>query len=122
MCIRDSIKDLLIIDGRNHYPDDIEGTVTELTRGRVAAVSVDRGAGEQLVVVAEIKDRGQPVDFGELRGQITSAVTNRHGVRVADIVFVAPGSIPITTSGKTRRSAAGDHYRDGAFVRSDSAQ
>ncbi|WP_322590798.1 fatty-acid--AMP ligase [Gordonia otitidis] len=116
------IKDLLIIDGRNHYPDDIEGTVTELTRGRVAAVSVDRGAGEQLVVVAEIKDRGQPVDFGELRGQITSAVTNRHGVRVADIVFVAPGSIPITTSGKTRRSAAGDHYRDGAFVRSDSAQ
>ena len=116
------IKDLLIIDGRNHYPDDIEGTVTELTRGRVAAVSVDRGAAEQLVVVAEVKDRGTPVDYAELRSQVTSAVSNRHGVRAADVVFVAPGSIPITTSGKTRRSSVGDHYRDGVFVGLDSAQ
>ncbi len=46
------IKDLLIIDGRNHYPDDIEGTVTELTRGRVAAVSVPGEHAEELVVIA----------------------------------------------------------------------
>lgn len=116
------IKDLLIIDGRNHYPDDIEGTVTELTRGRVAAVSVDRGSAEQLIVVAEIKERGEPVDYSQLRNDVTSAVSNRHGVRAADVVFVAPGSIPITTSGKTRRSAVGDHYRDGVFVGLDSAQ
>ena len=49
------IKDLLIVDGRNHYPDDIEATVKEFTGGRVAAISVPDDASEKLVVIAELK-------------------------------------------------------------------
>ena len=113
------IKDLLIIDGRNHYPDDIEGTVTELTRGRVAAVSVPGEHAEELVVIAEVKDRGEPVNLDELRAAVVATISGRHGVRAADVVYVAPGSIPITTSGKTRRAAAGETYRTGGFARLD---
>ncbi|MFT4042007.1 MAG: fatty-acid--AMP ligase [Gordonia sp. (in: high G+C Gram-positive bacteria)] len=116
------IKDLLIIDGRNHYPDDIEGSVTEFTRGRVAAVAIDTDGAEQLVVVAEIKDRGEPIAFDDLRNQISSVISTRHGLRASDILFVAPGSIPVTTSGKTRRAAAGDKYRAAGFVRLGAAQ
>ena len=52
------IKDLLIVYGRNHAPDDIEATVSELTRGRVAAIAVANDGVEQLVVVIETKKRG----------------------------------------------------------------
>ena len=52
------IKDLLIVDGRNHYPDDIEATVQEITGGRVAAISVPDERTERLVAIAEVKKRG----------------------------------------------------------------
>ena len=52
------IKDLLIVDGRNHYPDDIEATIQEITGGRVAAISVADDLSEQLVAIAELKKRG----------------------------------------------------------------
>src|ERR1700722_12797878 len=51
------IKDLLIIRGRNHYPEDIEATVQEITRGRVAAISVPVNSTEQLVTIIELKKR-----------------------------------------------------------------
>ena len=51
------IKDLLIIRGRNHYPEDIEATVQEITRGRVAAISVPLNSTEKLVTVIELKKR-----------------------------------------------------------------
>ncbi|PRC50282.1 acyl-CoA synthetase, partial [Mycobacterium sp. ITM-2017-0098] len=49
------IKDLLIIRGRNHHPEDIEATVQEITRGRVAAISVPVNSTENLVTVIELK-------------------------------------------------------------------
>ena len=52
------IKDLLIVDGRNHYPDDIEATIQEITGGRVAAISVPDDRTEQLVAIIELKNRG----------------------------------------------------------------
>src|SRR4029077_1946832 len=52
------IKDLLIIRGRNHYPEDIEATVQEITRGRVAAISVPVNSTEKLVTVIEVKEPG----------------------------------------------------------------
>ena len=52
------IKDLLIIRGRNHYPEDIEATVQEITGGRVAAISVPVNSTEKLVTVIELKKRG----------------------------------------------------------------
>ncbi len=118
------IKDLLIVYGRNHAPDDIEATVSELTRGRVAAIAVANDGVEQLVVVIETRKRGDSDEeamqkLADLKREVTSAVSNSHGVAVADLVLVHAGSIPITTSGKIRRSSCVDLYQRKQFLRLD---
>ncbi len=118
------IKDLLIIRGRNHYPEDIEATVQEITRGRVAAISVPVHNTENLVTVIEVKKRtDRNGDAGrwlsEVKSDVTSAISNAHGLNVADLVLVSPGSIPTTTSGKIRRAACAEQYRSDQFVRLD---
>ncbi len=120
------IKDLLIVDGRNHYPDDIEATIQEITGGRVAAISVADDLSEQLVAIAEFKKRGSPDEDAlhknrvhTMKLEITSAISRSHGLRLADLVLVPPGSLPITTSGKVRRSACTERYRGGEFTRLD---
>ena len=115
------IKDLLIVDGRNHYPDDIEATVQEITGGRVAAISIPDERTERLVAIAEVKKRGSEEEarhrLQTVKREVTSAISKSHSVRVADLVLVAPGSIPITTSGKVRRSACVERYRQDEFSR-----
>jgi long chain fatty acid CoA FadD26 len=118
------IKDLLIVDGRNHYPDDIEATIQELTGGRAAAISVPHEQTERLVVVAEIKRRGDSDDeirnrLERVKREVTAAVSKVHSVRVTDLVLVAPGSLPITTSGKVRRAACAERYGRKEFIRVD---
>ena len=118
------IKDLLIVDGRNHYPDDIEVTIGEITAGRVAAVSIQDETTEKLVGIAEIKPPGgTPEEAAEklrdLKRRVATTVKNVHGVRVADLVLVGQGSLPITTSGKVRRSACVEQYRLDQFSRMD---
>jgi len=118
------IKDLLIIRGRNHYPEDIEATVQEITRGRVAAIAVPLDSTEQLVTVVEITKRGDSDEdaktrLGEVRSDVTAAISNAHGLNIGDLVLVAPGSIPTTTSGKVRRAACVDLYRQDRFARLD---
>jgi fatty acid CoA ligase FadD28 len=118
------IKDLLIVYGRNHSPDDIEATSQEITGGRVAAIAVPDEASEQLVVIMEVKKRGASDEdvmhkFAVVKREVTSAISNSHGLGVADLVLVPPGSIPITTSGKVRRAACVEQYRHGQFVRLD---
>ena len=118
------IKDLLIVHGRNHSPDDIEVTVQEITGGRVAAISVAEGDTEKLVAVIELKKRGDShAEVAEkllaVRQEVASAIFNAHGLGIGDLVLVAPGSIPITTSGKVRRAACVELYRLGQFDRLD---
>lgn len=119
------IKDLLIVYGRNHSPDDIEATIQEITRGRCAAISVpsDRST-EKLVAIIELKKRGDSDPdalerLGAIKREVTSALSASHGLSVADLVVVAPGSIPITTSGKIRRAACVEQYRHDQFARLD---
>lgn len=117
------IKDLLIVHGQNHAPDDIEATISELTKGRVAAIAVPEYGVEQLVVIMEIRgySDAQVLDkITAIKREVTSAIFNTHGIGVADLVPVRPGSIPITTSGKIRRSACIDQYRQKQFARLDS--
>ncbi|BBY29762.1 fatty-acid--AMP ligase [Mycolicibacterium sediminis] len=117
------IKDLLIVRGRNHYPDDIEATVGAVSGGRVAAISVDDDTEEQLVAIVEVKERATPEEtrerLSDAKSEITSAISTAHGISAADLVFVARGSIPITTSGKIRRQACVEQYRQDRFVRLD---
>jgi fatty acid CoA ligase FadD21 len=118
------IKDLLIIRGRNHYPEDIEATVQEITGGRVAAISVPVKSTETLVTVIELKKRGDSDEeamrwLSGVKSDVTSAISNAHGLNVEDLVLVSPGSIPTTTSGKIRRAACVEQYRQDQFIRLD---
>jgi fatty acid CoA ligase FadD28 len=118
------IKDLLIVYGRNHSPDDIEATIQEITHGRCAAIAVPDQGTEKLVMIIEVKNREASHDeamekFTALKREVTSAISNSHGLSVADLVLVQPGSIPITTSGKVRRSTCVEQYRHGQFTRLD---
>src|SRR5262249_29462886 len=119
------IKDMLIVDGRNHYPDDIEATISKITGGRVAAISVVTDRSEQLVAIAELKKRdGSDADLEKLRSirrDVTSAILDAHQLRIADFVLVEAGALPITSSGKTRRSAAAELYRLDEFERLDNS-
>ena len=115
------IKDLLIVYGRNHAPEDIEATISEITKGRVAAISVPLDGGQQLVAIAEFKKRGDSAEqFTDATRDITSAISTAHGLSIADLVLVAPGSIPITTSGKIRRQSCAEEYRRNRFARLNS--
>lgn len=118
------IKDLLIVNGSNHYPDDIEATIQEITGGRVAAIAIPNGRKEQLVAIVEVKTRCQTDEeqnqkLSSIKQKVSSAISDIHRLRIADLVFVPPGSIPITTSGKVRRSACTDCYRQNEFDRLD---
>ena len=112
------LKDLLIVDGRNHYPEDIEATIREITGGRVAAISVEDEASENLVAIVEVKPAPQ---LDSVKHEVADAVWKSHNLRVDDLVLVSPGSIPITTSGKIRRSSCAEIYREGEFQRLDLA-
>lgn len=118
------IKDLLIVYGRNHSPDDIEATIQEITAGRCAAIAVPDKGVEKLVAIIEMKKRDDSEEEASdrLRGvkrEVKSAISKSHGLSVADLVLVSPGSIPITTSGKIRRSQCVELYRQDEFVRLD---
>ncbi len=108
------LKDLIVIDGRNHYPQDLELTAElshpALRPGCTAAFAVDSAAeGEQPVLVAEVTpDRaGESEKITDL---IRSAVGEAHGLSVADVVLVLPGTIPKTSSGKIQRRATRTAY------------
>jgi fatty acid CoA ligase FadD28 len=117
-------KDLLIVRGRNHYPEDIEATIQEITGGRCAAISVSDAHTEKLVAIIEVKQKGDSAEetrarLDAIKGEVTSAISNAHGLNAADLVLVAPGSIPITTSGKVRRAGCVEYYQDDQFTRVD---
>lgn len=117
------IKDLLIVYGRNHSPDDIEATIQEITRGRCAAIAVPDGNTEKLAAVIELRERADNEDtmnrLDAIKREVTAALSQAHGLSVADLVLVAPGSIPVTTSGKVRRATCVEQYRQDQFARLD---
>jgi acyl-CoA synthetase (AMP-forming)/AMP-acid ligase II len=115
-------RDLIIVRGRNHHPQDIEATVEnshgQLRPGCCVAFAVaselqegageegDEGAVERLVVVAEIaRSLRGAIDFDAALTAIQRAVIEVHGVRIDDLLLVPPGTVPKTSSGKVQRSA-----------------
>lgn len=117
-------KDLIILQGRNHYPQDIELTVgvahPMFCAGGTAAFMVEVDGAERLAVVQEIQarkkaelDAGGEAARAELTRAVRRAVADAHGVQVHGCVFVREGRIPKTSSGKIRRQACAALYRDG---------
>lgn len=116
------IKDLIIIDGSNHYPQDLELTVEgahpAVRPGCAAAFSVDRDGQERLVVVAELEQRGASngaLDPSQVAQAIRQSLAAEHGVRLDDVVFIKPRSLPKTSSGKLQRRACRAAYLSGAL-------
>ncbi|MBW4564787.1 MAG: amino acid adenylation domain-containing protein [Mojavia pulchra JT2-VF2] len=101
-------KDLIIIRGRNLYPQDIELTAERshpsLRAGGNAAFCIEVDHQEQLVVVQELEFRAKP-DLEEVTAAIRQAVAEEHEVQVYGVVLIKPGTIPKTSSGKIQRRA-----------------
>jgi acyl-CoA synthetase (AMP-forming)/AMP-acid ligase II len=138
------LKDLIIIDGLNHYPQDIELTVEQshpaLRPGCCAAFSVEINGQEQLVVVAELArdDRQSPGTLGrnpatlglaaldggaamgfsrdEVISAIRRALLAQHELRVYDVVLLKAGAIAKTSSGKIQRRASRAEYLAGKLA------
>ncbi|WSJ17470.1 long-chain-fatty-acid--AMP ligase FadD32 [Nocardia sp. NBC_01327] len=133
------VKDLVIVDGRNHYPQDLEFSAQEsstaLRPGFVAAFSVsanqlpvdvisqngsavapDPGnTAEQLVIVAERGTGAAKLDPVPIAESVRVAIAKRHGVTVRDLLLVPAGSIPRTSSGKIARRACKTAYVEGTL-------
>jgi fatty acyl-AMP ligase FadD32 len=133
------VKDLVIIDGRNHYPQDLEYSAQESTKalrtGFVAAFSVPANqlpdevfenshaglkrdpddTSEQLVIVGERAPGAHKLDLAPIADDIRAAIAVRHGVTVRDVLLTAAGAIPRTSSGKIGRRACRSAYLDGSL-------
>ncbi|MGW1740775.1 long-chain-fatty-acid--AMP ligase FadD32 [Nocardia sp. NPDC001965] len=134
------VKDLVIVDGRNHYPQDLEFSAQEassaLRPGFVAAFSVpanqlpsevfEQGshsglkfdaddASEQLVIVAERGPGAGKADPLPIADAVRASISQRHGVTVRDLLLVPAGSIPRTSSGKIARRACKVAYVEGTL-------
>ncbi|AFY36691.1 Long-chain-fatty-acid--CoA ligase, 6-deoxyerythronolide-B synthase [[Leptolyngbya] sp. PCC 7376] len=104
------LKDLLIIRGRNHYPQDIELTVEKahpaIRQGAGAAISVEVDGDEQLVIVQEVERKFvRHLNVEEVSQAIRGAIATEHQLQPYAICFIKTGSIPKTSSGKIRRHA-----------------
>jgi fatty acid CoA ligase FadD32 len=133
------VKDLVIVDGRNHYPQDLEESAQEASRalrtGYVAAFSVPANqlptevfdnahaglkydpedTSEQLVIVGERAAGAHKLDYQPIADDIRAAIAVRHGVTVRDVLLVTAGSVPRTSSGKIGRRACRTAYIDGTL-------
>src|SRR5271157_5782367 len=114
------IADLVTIDGRDHYPQDIEATAAEASpvvrRGYATAFSVPANESpgrEVLVIVAERAAGTSRVDPQPAIDAIRQAVLQRHRLRVGDVLLLPAGAIPRTTSGKLARRACRSQYLNG---------
>ncbi len=115
------IKDLIIIQGRNHYPQDIELTVERahpaLQSGGGAAFSVEiDGQSEKLVVVQEVRRTElRKINPDEVIAAIRRAISEVHEIQPYAVVLVKPTVIPKTSSGKVQRFVCRRQFLEGTL-------
>lgn len=114
------VKDLIIVAGKNHYPQDIEETVeaasADIRPHAVAALAIEGEAGDSVVVLAEIHRRRAANFNAQATAQaIRTRVSLEHQVSIAEVVLLERGQLPMTTSGKIQRRASHDLLLAGAF-------
>ncbi|WP_133137432.1 type I polyketide synthase [Legionella rowbothamii] len=115
------VKDLIIINGRNIYPQDIEAACYQSERAIMshcaAAFSITQDSGEACVLVAEAKAELGDTQYREIIAKIKKAVLEATDVSLSDIVLIPPQKILKTSSGKIQRSACKQAYLNDEFQR-----
>lgn len=113
------LKDLIIVRGVNHYPQDIEQTTQsahpDVAAGAGAAIVVGEEGSEQLVIVQETVRR-RDLDFANITEAIRKRVAMIHDLPVSAVVLIKVSSIPKTSSGKIQRHACRDGYLAGTLA------
>ncbi|MEO6526703.1 MAG: fatty acyl-AMP ligase, partial [Gemmatimonadaceae bacterium] len=114
------LKDLIIVRGKNHYPQDIEQTVesshASLRRGGCAAFPVDVDGAERLVVVAEVdRQHLRRLDGAAVIERIRQEISAHHELALHAAVLIKPGALPLTSSGKRQRHVARQRFIDAAL-------
>jgi acyl-CoA synthetase (AMP-forming)/AMP-acid ligase II len=114
------LKDVMIIRGRNHYPQDIELTVENshpaLRLGSGAAFAIEVKGEERLVVAQEVeRSHLRTLDVNEVVGAIRQALTAQHGLQVYAVALLKTGSIPKTSSGKIQRRTCRAKFLEGTL-------
>jgi natural product biosynthesis luciferase-like monooxygenase protein len=111
------LKDLIIIRGRNYYPDDIESTCEAshciLRPSHAAAFSIDIDGEERLVVVQEVTRAGLKADHSEAIRSIRQSIFAEYELNPHAVVLIRTGTMPRTTSGKIQRQACREAYLGG---------
>lgn len=110
-------KDLIIINGRNIWPQDIEWAVEEVDhvrQGGVAAFSIDNGSGERIVAIVECRGGLTDTAREELRRNVMQVIQTTAG-SPAEVKLVRPHSMVMTSSGKLSRAKVREKYLQGAF-------
>ncbi|NGY62590.1 amino acid adenylation domain-containing protein [Lentzea sp. NEAU-D13] len=109
-------KDLIVVRGRNHYPQDLERCALDahpaLRRG---AAAFGLGEREEVCLVLESATAHRAEENAEIVVAVCAAMAREHGVTPATIVFVRPGKIPTTSSGKVQRSRTREMFADGSL-------
>ncbi len=107
-------KDLIILQGKNHYPQDIERTVQEcdpaVAQGSSAAFAAEIAGRERLVVVAEVEREYRNRNLDSVLAAVRQAIAIHHDVAVWSVVLIRPMSIPKTSSGKIQRHACREQF------------
>ncbi|HSS52737.1 MAG TPA: amino acid adenylation domain-containing protein, partial [Thermoanaerobaculia bacterium] len=110
------LKDLVILRGRNHYPQDLErtaeGSHPDLRPGNAAAFAVETGGEERLVIALEAQRRRRN-GFEEVAEAVRRAVAAEHEVMVWEVVLLRAGTLPKTSSGKVQRGLSRRQYLAG---------
>jgi len=115
------IKELIIVAGRNHYPQDIEFSLQTsnptFRKGCGAAFAISDSGKEHLVIMQEVANiAGDQTDFQQLALAGSRAVATRHGITPKAVVLIAQGTLPKTSSGKIQRTEAKKLYELGNFA------
>ncbi len=114
------IKDLMIFNGRNVYPQDVERTVEALDAGFRAngcsVFSIQEGSRTRLVIVQELEAR-KKVALAQVMPRVAAAIAEQHEVfDIAAMLLVKAGKVPRTSSGKLQRSLCKELFLTGALV------
>ena len=114
------LKDLIIVRGRNHYPQDIEATASAcdpgLRAGFAAAFTIDTEGEPRLVLVQEADRRAaRALDADAVIEKIRAAIAAEHELGVHTVLLLKQGSVPKTSSGKIRRNACRQRFLEDTF-------